>query len=1594
MPIMKLRYLLLLLILVPVFLLDNCGGCWNDLEEDPKSEFNLTLIPEETATFIEDKKKIKLVLHIEPKNIVSEIISHYDLMSWESLGNLKGELVGIDGKLIKDVIKLYNGDNIFFYTPNEEGDHAIKFFLRDVYEEVTKDVTSNIIKVTKKPLPTFNPELKSTSKVIFSHQSVPLELDITTDEEAAKKLPYTIKKITTRDGSLYAENGKELKPGSALVLGKQIILFKPISEKVGNTKVKVLVTNGQVEAQASLAVELKPLVFNVSLSKVTQVYSYQTANIDLNLTSKYEGAKKLAYFVKELEVTKGELVAEDGEKKIEVGSPIAYGMQNIQFKPTGEAGIAKIDITIQNKETGSESKRSMTIPVKPVTFKTKINLRNATQEENKLIPGDIAVLEIMLFDIDKDLKAENWNISEYRFSDSIKRNVTDKDLKQGNAFPLEVKVGNKFYIELPNIQLDQNPSFIFTIEGPGGTKQEHTEYLAPVQRKIIHNQQQQFLQSVEEQADVLNKTLKSPTKGSNYGLIKRASRASMRRIADLQEGLVNLRNRFGGSDEGKLSKIVKDLEDLEKKQEKLDTLKQSCKNKQSCFQATLSAESSSIFSHKEAKLTLDLSSDEETAKELMYTIKHLEVEGGKLLLERTREELKEGNKLTFGKQHLILQPDINAENITVSLNASNNKNGEANASVVVEVKPIKFQADAWLKESDPKDPKRIKGDHAILEVMISDMDDELAKEPWRLVAWSFGKDIVPAVISNIEASEEFREFETALENLNLTLVEGGSEKKLKDTIEQLRSIKEFEEKKIEDEKEYKEELGKKLKANQKYLTDVDGELKKITTSYNPTMPLVRLNQSRVKEYRYKEGKEKLELEAKYLGREIELQGKRLVRDDQQKAIVVKKLDEKIVKLQMALEVKRKLKASQNLTVASFVQPTLVDSNLGAMEVYPLKPKEPNKFYLNLFNLSAAPTMTLVIEGPGNTHKNIEVKLDTVLRAVAKKKMARSLESSRKLSKEMDDHLKLPVIGSNYQKLKDFNRSVGPRMQAFFKEIEESYGKEWWKNPMILSLRDLDRIVDEIVELERKKEKLDIRKKESKKKKFDFQVRATLRQPSQNSLMLMSYAELDITLLNVDASLLGETWKLLGWKYSDAQARGIVNKDLHELAEFPLQSKGENKLYLKLPVTEVEANPTMTLEIGIAGTKIVQQVTLELGPIQHAVFGKEMARFLEGLERLNKEAESYLNLPIKDKKYELLKELIQKVQIELDFYTTDERYTKLLSSYEKNASNLFRTIPREAGVTLEKIINTAIPALKSKQLKLDEEYVLWDSAITAFAPLNVTEEIVKGEEKEIIKESKEEMIAHIYNPDEEGELLIHRWANSTANIDFKAIDFILSKTLDIDAKNKKGFSPLHIVVQKENLEKVQLLLKNGANPNIKSESGYYPLFYIIDGGNEQIINALLEKGADPNLYYPGVDEYKTPLMEVILTDKLSEKQKDDRVGLLLKYKANPDISMLKGGYSKKYKDYEGWTPLYAALERGYVEICGMLLEAITRTGNQPFLPTIQDHDLRLRIYPYFRGGELYSQPGGDRSLRDRMYNVLDKYGVISYGKKYAQTSIIL
>ncbi|XP_045473422.1 putative ankyrin repeat protein RF_0381 [Harmonia axyridis] len=72
------------------------------------------------------------------------------------------------------------------------------------------------------------------------------------------------------------------------------------------------------------------------------------------------------------------------------------------------------------------------------------------------------------------------------------------------------------------------------------------------------------------------------------------------------------------------------------------------------------------------------------------------------------------------------------------------------------------------------------------------------------------------------------------------------------------------------------------------------------------------------------------------------------------------------------------------------------------------------------------------------------------------------------------------------------------------------------------------------------------------------------------------------------------------------------------------------------------------------------------------------------------------------------------------------------------------------------------------------------------------------------------------------------------------------TIEINARDLQGWTPLHYAVREKNLRMIKLLIHRGADPNAKAEDGKTPLHIATCGGCRQVIVFLLEKGATVNV----------------------------------------------------------------------------------------------------------------------------------------------------
>jgi ankyrin repeat protein len=190
--------------------------------------------------------------------------------------------------------------------------------------------------------------------------------------------------------------------------------------------------------------------------------------------------------------------------------------------------------------------------------------------------------------------------------------------------------------------------------------------------------------------------------------------------------------------------------------------------------------------------------------------------------------------------------------------------------------------------------------------------------------------------------------------------------------------------------------------------------------------------------------------------------------------------------------------------------------------------------------------------------------------------------------------------------------------------------------------------------------------------------------------------------------------------------------------------------------------------------------------------------------------------------------------------------------------------------------------------------------------------------------------------------------------------------DVNELLPDGTSQLLLAVHRLDHDKVQQLLKQGANPNLRNDLGATPLNEAIELLDEVMVTALLANGADPNL---GNLDDETPLMLAARAGNLPmveqlvsaganvnarEKQRSQTAlmwaagagsapvtAFLIQHKAEVDIRSAEYDWGNQitsepraqYRPSGGFTPLLIAARSGCLE-CARLLLAAGADINRP------------------------------------------------------------
>jgi hypothetical protein len=169
--------------------------------------------------------------------------------------------------------------------------------------------------------------------------------------------------------------------------------------------------------------------------------------------------------------------------------------------------------------------------------------------------------------------------------------------------------------------------------------------------------------------------------------------------------------------------------------------------------------------------------------------------------------------------------------------------------------------------------------------------------------------------------------------------------------------------------------------------------------------------------------------------------------------------------------------------------------------------------------------------------------------------------------------------------------------------------------------------------------------------------------------------------------------------------------------------------------------------------------------------------------------------------------------------------------------------------------------------------------------SITEQIQRGTVLTVNPGMEDQDIAalvaeRISHPDMDslGLTPLHRAANRG---DFAAVEALLAKGADVNARGLAKQTPLHLAVTKEI---VQLLISKGAQIEARDRRGRTPLFWAAGAGRRDVVEALLAAGVQADaleVVPPAIADLQSPRTPITFA---AEQGHDDIAELLRKYMA--------------------------------------------------------------------------------------------------------------
>jgi len=188
----------------------------------------------------------------------------------------------------------------------------------------------------------------------------------------------------------------------------------------------------------------------------------------------------------------------------------------------------------------------------------------------------------------------------------------------------------------------------------------------------------------------------------------------------------------------------------------------------------------------------------------------------------------------------------------------------------------------------------------------------------------------------------------------------------------------------------------------------------------------------------------------------------------------------------------------------------------------------------------------------------------------------------------------------------------------------------------------------------------------------------------------------------------------------------------------------------------------------------------------------------------------------------------------------------------------------------------------------------------------------------------------------GSTPLHKVAMGTSK---EIAELLLSKGADVNAREKDGGTPLHLVAALSGDKEIaELLLAKGADVNAKDNNGFTPLLRGAYGGHKDVVELLLAKGADINAkdkwgntpLHSAISGEKKDIVELLLAKGADINAKNSYGETSLHSaasKGNKDmiLLLLAKGADINAKGNDGDTPLIAAVAKGRKDVVELLLD---------------------------------------------------------------------